>query len=84
VHTAHFRIFPHLIEQDGFANAAQTHHHHTLGRSAKSQSLDAYLDVSSNRIATGKFRRRTSGAGSIWICDRIHGNTKDTGFIDYT
>jgi len=84
VHTAHFRIFPHLIEQDSFANAAQTHHHHALGRSAKSQSLDAHLDVSSNRIATGKFRRRTPGAGSIWICDRVHGNTKDTGFIDYT
>ena len=62
------------VQQDGFADPAQPHHEHALGREAVADTIKGDRSLFEQPIPTGKFGRRRAGARRVWVPTRIHFN----------
>ena len=70
--TQGFSVVPHLLEQDGFPDAAQPNHQNALRGIAYAQALDGYPHRFAHGVPAGKFGRRSTCTRAERVLDWVH------------
>ena len=62
-----------LIQQHGFADAAQAQHDRAFAGPGRLHSLDRHAGLADQRIAPCQLRGRGAGAWVVWVVRGFHG-----------